>query len=167
MIPQVLYNTNLFVDGINFSGDVPSLSLPKLAVKTDEFRGGGMAGPIEMDMGLEKMEATFTTNGVRREAMKFFGLADQTAFNGVYRGSFKGQKGQTTAVVATLRGMLKELDPGDWKAGDKAEFKYSIAVSYYKLEIAGRLIYEIDMVAAIRVIDGVDQLASMRSDLGL
>lgn len=167
MIPQVLYNTNLFVDGINFSGDVPSLSLPKLTVKTDEFRGGGMAGPIEMDMGLEKMEATFTTNGVRREAMKFFGLADQTAFNGVYRGSFKGQKGQTTAVVATLRGMLKELDPGDWKAGDKAEFKYSIAVSYYKLEIAGRLIYEIDMVAAIRVIDGVDQLASMRSDLGL
>jgi len=126
-----------------------------------------MAGPVEMDMGLEKMEASFTTNGVRREAMKFFGLSDQTAFNGVYRGSFKGQKGQTTAVVATLRGMLKELDPGDWKPGDKAEFKYSIAVSYYKLEIAGRLIYEIDMVASIRVIDGVDQLASMRSDLGL
>lgn len=167
MIPQVLYNTNLFVDGINFTGDVPSLGLPKLTVKTDEYRGGGMAGPIEMDVGLEKMEATFTTNGVRREAMKFFGLADQTAFNGVYRGSFKGQKGQTTAVVATLRGMLKELDPGDWKPGDKAEFKYSIAVNYYKLEIAGRLIYEIDMVAAIRVIDGVDQLASMRSDLGL
>lgn len=167
MIPQVLFNTNLFVDGINFKGDVPSLSLPKLVVKTDEYRGGGMAGPIEMDMGLEKMEASFTTNGVRREAMKFFGLSDQTAFNGVYRGSFKGQKGQTIAVVATLRGMLKELDPGDWKAGDKAEFKYSIAVNYYKLEIAGRLIYEIDMVAAIRVIDGVDQLASMRSDLGL
>ncbi|MFJ4132389.1 phage major tail tube protein [Pseudomonas cyclaminis] len=167
MIPQVLYNTNLFVDGINFTGDVPSLGLPKLAVKTDEYRGGGMAGPIEMDVGLEKMEATFTTNGVRREAMKFFGLADQAAFNGVYRGSFKGQKGQTTAVVATLRGMLKEVDPGDWKPGDKAEFKYSIAVNYYKLEIAGRLIYEIDMVAAIRVIDGVDQLASMRSDLGL
>lgn len=167
MIPQVLYNTNLFVDGINFTGDVPSLGLPKLTVKTDEYRGGGMAGPIEMDVGLEKMEATFTTNGVRREAMKFFGLADQTAFNGVYRGSFKAQKGQTTAVVATLRGMLKELDPGDWKPGDKAEFKYSIAVNYYKLEIAGRLIYEIDMVAAIRVIDGVDQLASMRSDLGL
>ena len=30
MIPQVLFNTNLFVDGINFKGDVPSLSLPKL-----------------------------------------------------------------------------------------------------------------------------------------
>ena len=99
MIPQVLFNTNLFVDGINFKGDVPSLSLPKLVVKTDEYRGGGMAGPVEMDMGLEKMEASFTTNGVRREAMKFFGLSDQTAFNGVYRGSFKGQKGQTTACL--------------------------------------------------------------------
>jgi len=54
MIPQVLFNTNLFVDGINFKGDVPSLSLPKLVVKTDEYRGGGMAGPVEMDMGLER-----------------------------------------------------------------------------------------------------------------
>ena len=162
----MLFNTNLFVDGINFKGDVPSLSLPKLVVKTDEYRGGGMAGPVEMDMGLEKMEASFTTNGVRREAMKFWAVRSNRLQRGLSR-FVQRAKGQTTAVVATLRGMLKELDPGDWKPGDKAEFKYSIAVSYYKLEIAGRLIYEIDMVASIRVIDGVDQLASMRSDLGL
>ena len=54
MIPQTLFNTNLFVDGINFAGDVPSLTLPKLAVKTDEYRAGGMAGAIELAQGLEK-----------------------------------------------------------------------------------------------------------------
>ncbi len=50
MIPEVLVNTNLFVDGISFSGDVPSMTLPKIVVKTDEYRGGGMGGSIEMDM---------------------------------------------------------------------------------------------------------------------
>ncbi len=70
-------------------------------------------------------------------------------------------------VVATLRGLLKEVDPGDWKAGEKAEFKYAVAVSYYKLEVDGREVYEIDPVNGVRAINGVDQLAGMRNDLGL
>ncbi|POA42515.1 phage major tail tube protein [Pseudomonas sp. MPR-ANC1] len=167
MIPQTLFNTNLFVDGVNFAGDVPSLTLPKLSLKMDEYRGGGMAGPVEMDQGIEKLEASFVTKGVRRESLKFFGLADGTAFNATFRGAFKGLKGATTAVVATLRGRLKEVDLGDWKAGDAAEIKHAIAATYYKLEIDGRLMYEIDMVAGIQIIDGKDQLLEVRAALGL
>ena len=167
MIPEVLYNTNMFVDGISLQGDVPSLTLPKLTLKTDEYRAGGMDGSIEIDMGMEKLEASFTTNGVRKEVLNFFGLLDQTAFNGTFRGAFKGQKGAVKQVVATFRGGLKEVDPGDWKPGDKAEFKYAIAVSYYKLEIDGDVMFEIDPLNSIRVIDGTDQLAAVRSALGM
>ncbi|MFW9082405.1 phage major tail tube protein [Pseudomonas sp. P2757] len=167
MIPQTLYNTNLFVDGVSFAGDVPSLTLPKVTIKTDEYRGGGMAGPIEMNQGVEKMEANFVTKGVRRESLKYCGLADGTAFNSTFRGAFRGHKGAVTAVVATLRGLLKEVDLGDWKAGDAAEIKHAIAVSYYKLEIDGRLMYEIDMVAGVQVVDGKDQLLEVRAALGL
>jgi len=167
MIPQTLFNTNLFVDGMSFAGDVPELSLPKVSVKTEAYRAGGMDAEIDMDMGLEKLEASFSTNGVRKEAMKWFGLADGTAFNASFRGSFKGQKGEFTGVTATLRGMLKELDPGSWKPGDKAEFKYSISVTYYKLEIDDVVIYELDPVNSVRAINGVDQLQQMRNQLGL
>jgi uncharacterized protein len=167
MIPQTLFNMNMFVDGISFAGDVPELSLPKVTVKTEAYRGGGMDAEIDMDMGLEKLESSFSTNGVRKEAMKFFGLADQTAFNGSFRGSFKEQKGRFVGVIATIRGMLREVDPGSWKPGDKAEFKYAISPSYYKLEIDGQIIYEIDPVNAVRVINGVDQLQQVRSQLGL
>ncbi|MFS1287472.1 phage major tail tube protein [Pseudomonas piscis] len=167
MIPETLANMNLFVDGISFQGDVPSLTLPKLTLKTEEHRVGGMDLPVELDMGMEKQEAGFTTTGVRRESLRMFGLADGTAFNGVFRGAFKGLKGKTTAVIVTLRGMLKEVDMGDWKAGDKAEIKHNVALTYYKLEVDGRLIYEIDALGMKRVINGVDQLAAQRSALGL
>ena len=70
-------------------------------------------------------------------------------------------------MVATLRGMLTELDPGEWKPGDPSEFKYALSVSYYKLEVGGRLMYEIDPLGCVRVINGVDQLASVRRDLGM
>lgn len=167
MIPEMLTNCVMFVDGVSFSGDVPSMTLPKLSVKTEEYRGGGMSGPVDMPTGLEKLEAAFTTNGVRKEALKFFGLADQTACNLVFRGSFKGQKGTVKSVTVTLRGSLKEVDMGDWKPGDKAEIKHAVAVTYYKLEIDGRVMYEIDFANMVQVIDGVDQLAAERSALGL
>jgi P2 family phage contractile tail tube protein len=167
MIPQTLFNQNLFIDGITFQGDVPELSLPKVTVKTEGYRAGGMDGEIDMDTGLEKLEASFSTNGVRKEAMKFLGLADQTAFNGSFRGSFKEQKGRFVGTVATIRGMLKEVDPGSWKPGDKAEFKYAVSVSYYKFEIDGVVMYEIDPANSVRVINGVDQLQQMRTQLGV
>ncbi|MEN5094539.1 phage major tail tube protein [Pseudomonas protegens] len=167
MIPETLANMNLFVDGISFQGDVPSLTLPKLTLKTEEHRVGGMDVPVELDMGMEKQEAGFTTTGVRRESLKLFGLADSSGFNGVFRGAFKGLKGKVTPVIVTLRGMLKEVDMGDWKSGDKAEIKHNVALTYYKLEVDGRLIYEIDALGMKRVINGVDQLAAQRSALGL
>lgn len=167
MIPEILANMNLFVDGVSFQGDVPSLTLPKLTLKMEEHRPGGMDMPIEMDVGMEKMESNFTTTGVRKESLKFYGLADGNAFNGTFRGSFKGQKGETKAVIVTQRGTLKELDMGDWKPGDKAELKHAVALTYYKLEVAGEVIYEIDPAGMKRVINGVDQLAGQRRDLGL
>lgn len=167
MIPQTLANLNLFVDGISFQGECTSLTLPKLTLKMEEHRAGGMDIPVEMDQGMEKQEAAFTTTGVRRESLKFFGLADGTAFNGTFRGVFKALRGKVTPVVVTLRGSLKEVDMGDWKPGDKAEFKHSVAVTYYKLEVEGRVIYEIDPLGMKRVIDGVDQLAAQRQALGL
>ncbi|MBX8475411.1 phage major tail tube protein [Pseudomonas cichorii] len=167
MIPQVLFNLNLFVDGVSFNGDVTSLTLPKMTLKMEEHRAGGMDAPIEMDMGMEKGEASFVSVGVRRESLKFFGLADGTAFNGVFRGAFRGLKGAVTPVIVTLRGTLKEVDMGDWKPGDKAEIKHAVALTYWKIEVDGRVMYEIDPLASIRVIDGVDQLAAVRSALGL
>ncbi|MBD9439026.1 phage major tail tube protein [Pseudomonas sp. PDM04] len=167
MIPEVLSNCAAFIDGVSFAGEVPTLTLPKLTKKTDDYQGGGMSAPIEMGMGLEKLEAAFTTNGVRRESLKYFGLADQTACNAVFRAAYKGLKGAVKAVIVTLRGAVKEVDMGDWKPGDKAEIKHAMSVTYYKLEIDGRVMYEIDPLNMIQVIDGVDQLAAERTALGL
>jgi len=167
MIPETLANLNLFVDGVSFQGDVPSLTLPKLTLKMEEHRPGGMDMPVEIDLGMEKLEAAFSTTGVRRESLKFFGLTDSSAFNGTFRGAFKGIKGNITPVVVTLRGALKEVEMGDWKSGEKPEIKHSVAVAYYKLEVDGRQVYEVDALGMKRVINGVDQLAAQRAALGL
>ncbi|MNR67663.1 Phage tail tube protein FII [compost metagenome] len=56
---------------------------------------------------------------------------------------------------------------GDWKPAGEAEIKHALKLVYYKLEIDGRVMYEIDPINMIQVVDGVDQLAAERSALGL
>jgi P2 family phage contractile tail tube protein len=42
-----------------------------------------------------------------------------------------------------------------------------MSVNYYKLTVGGREVYEIDVENMVRRINGVDQLAGIRSDIGL
>lgn len=167
MIPQTLVNMNLFIDGKGYAGIATEVNLPKLKRKTEEHRAGGMDGPVKIGMGMEMLDGSFSLSGVSKEVMSFFGLADDTAFNGSFRGAYKNQKGEVVAVIATFRGMVEEVDSGSWKAGDKAETKFTIAPSYYKLEIDGQAVYELDPANCIRIINGKDEAAAERQAIGM
>lgn len=167
LVPETLYNFNLFVDGTNLAGQASELTPPKLKIKTEDYRGGGMDASVKLDMGMEAMEASFSLVTLSTAVLKLFGLSDQNAFNGTFRGALRTKDGKTRSVVLVLRGMLYEVDPGSWKPGEKSESKYSVSADYYKLEIDGRVWHEIDVLGCKRVIDGVDQLAEVRAAIGL
>ncbi|MDN7856547.1 phage major tail tube protein [Burkholderia cepacia] len=167
MIPETLYNCNAFVDGRGYAGRATSMTPPKLKIKTDDFRAGGMDATIKVDQGMEALDASFAMSTMEYEVLRFFGLVDQGAFNGVFRAVFMDRSGKTKSVAVYLRGMLYEVDPGDWKPGDKVEAKFSVSCDYYKLEVAGAIVHEIDILACKRVINGVDQLAEVRKGLGM
>ena len=48
-LPRVLKNMNLFVDGRGYAGRIDEIQLPKLTLKTEEHRAGGMDLPVEID----------------------------------------------------------------------------------------------------------------------
>ena len=141
-IESVLRDINLFVDGRGYAGKIAEFTLPKLTVKTEEFRAGGMDAPVELDMGLEKLECDFSLDSVDRD--------------GVVR-----------SVIVRTRGQIKEVDYGSWKPGEKATLKFMAAVDYYKLEVDGETVHEIDVENMTRIVNGVDQVAARRAALGL
>jgi len=69
-----------------------------------------------------------------------------------------------TAHVMILAERTGRLEAEAKLANARAE---AALIAYYKLEIDGRVMYEIDMVAGIQVVDGKDQLADIRTALGL
>lgn len=166
-VQRLLKNISLFIDGRGYAGKVDEFDPPKLTVKTEEFRAGGMDAPLEVDMGMEKLEAGLTLSGVDSGALKLFGLTTGSFAPMTLRGASQGETGEVEAAVIQLRGQVKEVDWGTWTPGEKAPVKLMVGVRYYKLEIAGEIVHEIDVENMKRVIDGTDQLAELRSALGL
>ncbi|MGE4296928.1 MAG: phage major tail tube protein [Desulfovibrionaceae bacterium] len=166
MLPKILKNFAVFVDGKGYAGRVDEVALPKLTIKGEDYRGGGMDGPVEIDMGMEKLEATVTSAEYDAELFALFGLVDGAAVGVTFRGALQGD-GDAVPCICELRGGFHEMDPGDWKPGEKASLKATLKARYYKLTIDARPVVEIDLVNMTRIINGVDQLASQRQALGL
>ena len=116
-IPRVLKNFSLFVDGRGLAGTIQTLTLPTLTTKMEEFRGGGMDAPVELDMGMEKLEGTFELAEYNPDIIALFGLASADT-RLTARGAMRRDGENAVAAVVNMTGSIKELDPGDWTAGD-------------------------------------------------
>ena len=166
MLPKKLKNFTAFVDGRGYVGRVTEVEVPKLALKMEEYRAGGMDAAVEIETGMEKLENSLTFAEYDEDIYKMFGLVDGNAVSLTLRGARQNDQG-TDEIIINLRGGYKELDSGTWKAGDDATLKASVALRYYKLTIAGKELIEIDVENMVRKINGKDQLADQRKALGL
>ena len=167
MIVNILKNVNMFVDGRGFAGQVMEVNLPKLTVKMEEHRDGGMDAPAEIDMGMEKLECDFSTSRIDAGLLRSWGLAPGSLVPITFRAALESEDGTVTAVAASVRGNVKEVDYGTWKPGEKVPLKCAMAVRYYKFEHGGELIHEIDVDNMVRIVNGVDRLAEQRAALGI
>ena len=167
MIVDILRNVNLFVDGKGYAGQVMEVNLPKLTVKTEEHRDGGMDAPVEIDMGLEKLECDFSTSSIDLGLLRVWGLAPGNLVPVTFRGALESEDGTVVPAVATVRGTVKEVDWGTWKSGEKSPLKCAMAVRYYKFELNAELVHEIDVDNMIRTVNGVDRLEQQRVALGI
>lgn len=168
MLPSVLKNFMLFNDGQSYMGQVEEVKLPKLKRKMDDFRGGGMNGPVKIDLGQEGLEIEFTCAGVMKQVFDQYGTCKADGIMLRFAGAY--QRDDTCAVQAVevvVRGRHEEIDPGDGKGGDKGKLTAKSTLTYYKLTIDGKETIEIDLLNFVEKVNGKDMLADQRKAIGL
>lgn len=167
-LPKKLRDFNLFGDGNNWQGQIAELSLPTLARVVEDYRGGGMDGAVELDMGQEKIEFEWTAGGLISEIFDAYGAsridATMLRFAGAY---FSETDATTTTVEIVVRGRHREIDMGTAKNGESNEIKVITSCSYYKLIIDGEEVLEIDLPGYVFKVRGEDRLADRRAAIGL
>lgn len=167
-LPRKLKNFNLFGDGESYLGQVVEVKLPTLTRSMEDYRGGGMAGPVKIDNGQEAIELEHKYGGLMRPILRQYGITRHDGvmlrFAGAYQ---RDDTGGVDAVEIVIRGRHSEIDAGTAKAGDDTEFTVKTAVSYYKLTINGTVEIEIDLINMIDTVGGIDRLAAQRRAIGV
>jgi uncharacterized protein len=167
-LPSKLKNFNLFNDAESYMGQVPEVTLPKLSRKMEEYRAGGMTGPVEVDHGNEKIELQWTAGGLIVKALKQYGNQKHNGVQLRFAGAYQNDDtGEIDALEVVVRGRHKEIDMGNAKVADDTQHKFTTSCSYYKLSVNGEVIIELDFMNAIENIGGTDHNAKIRTAIGL
>ncbi|ACS80176.1 phage major tail tube protein [Maridesulfovibrio salexigens] len=164
---NVLKDLELKVDGRGYAGNIESFKPPKLSLKTNDHRAGGMDTSVAVEMGMEPLEASFVLTGHFPEVLTLWGVAVGEKPQMTARGSVESWDGTVTPVVINMRGLISDIEDGDWKPGESNTQTFTIKLDYYKREQGDVVLHEIDVRNMVRKINGVDQLEERRKALGL
>jgi P2 family phage contractile tail tube protein len=161
-LPRKLKNINAFVEGKSYIGRIAEFEQPKLAIAMQDWRGGGMPGGVKIDTGLEQMEAKLKMGGHEVALLRKFGTTEVDGVRVRLVGAYQADNGSSPdAVEIFIGGRFSEIGFGTSKPGDDTEEEYTVPLSYYRRVVNGRSEIEIDMIAGIFRVNGVDRYAEI------
>lgn len=166
-----LQEANVYLDGNSLLGQTSEIKLPEVTHKYSDHKALGMVSELELWSSLQKMDAEFKWNSYYPETM--VKCADPfKAFDIQVRSSLRtfGAGGAVTSekpVVIYLKGTFKQAATGDFKQGDPSEIGSKLAVKYMRQVVDGKEILEVDVLANIFKVNGVDILQTYRENLGI
>lgn len=159
----IMRNCMLWADRESKLGQIGDITPPVPSVKLEEMRNAGMIKPREVNLGYEKLEFSFKMPGLDPQVIRLFGLKPGSENPFMITGALVDEDGGEHSAVMTIRGFLKQADAGTWKAGDMAENDYMVSVNYYKLEVDGDELIEMDDFDV--KVGGVSQHSGIRRSL--
>ena len=164
-LPRKLKKMDTFIDGVSYGGECKTLTLPKLTRKMEEYRGGSMSGPVKYDLGHEMIEVEHEYGGFMPALMAGWGATTVDATTIQWRGVYQNEQGGTDLVEITVRGRHEEVEGGDGKVGEDTMFKAKTTCAYYRCEVNGKALVELDPINGVEIIDGVDRNAAINDAL--
>lgn len=168
MLPKHIKNWNAFVEGVGLAGLAEEVVTPVLERVTEAYRGAGMLGEVELDLGIEAMKLEFTLAEFNTGVLKQYGVPDTSGIGVRLLAAAKadGADSNVDAIEMSVRGRFTKMDPGTLKSGDMAKMKCEMPLTYFKYTVNGDVIIEIDLINGIEKVGGVDRQAAIRQALG-
>lgn len=167
MLPKVIKDAILSVEGTSFAGRVKNLEWPKLARKMEEYRAGGMMGPVEIDLGGEKMEMSFEMPEQDAELLGHFGVCNVGGIRFRINASAESDSPDCSsdAIEVVATGRFKEIELGSFEGGDLQESKFAVSLATFKYSRNGSEVLDIDHINNIFKVNKRDLLEKRRENL--
>ena len=166
MLPKVIKDAILSVEGQGYAGRIDNIEWPKVSRKTEEYRAGGMLGPVMLDLGQEAMELTFEASEQTSEMIAAYGVCGLAGVKFRINASAESEMDCSDhGIEAIMTGRMKEIDFGTSKPGELQKTKYTVSLATFKYAIDGRTLFDIDFPNNIYIVNGRDLLEKRRANL--
>lgn len=164
---DIIKYLNLVMDGRGFAGKIKEWSPPALTLTTQDFRAGGMDAAVDLDMGMEKLTCSGVLTSYDDNVLALWGLKQGAGVQLTARGSMESLDGTTKPIIHNMTGKMISLERGTWGPGNEPSLTFNLSLTFYREVVNGRETHLIDVINMIRVVDGVDQLAAHRANIGI
>jgi hypothetical protein len=164
-----LTNANIYVDGQNLLGMCEEVKVARVKAKMAEHKGLGMAGTGEFPAGLDKLEATL-------KWVSFYDVSEiltgspYEAHEYQIRGNIEtyGPMGIVAETPGAwyMTGVVSDMGHPVFKQHDNVEVTTTITVYHTEEWIGDLQIFLYDLLSNVFIVNGVDQLANFRANLG-
>jgi P2 family phage contractile tail tube protein len=169
--PNKLTNANLYSSGVSHLGKLEEIGLPAIKALYTEHKALGMIGKIELPSGFDSMTGKMKFNAVYPDLILEFGSPYVTRQVQV-RGNLEtydssGRIAEVPAVAFMTIRFKDVLPPITLKQNDSPELESEYSATYFRLEVDGLRVIEIDFFTNIFFVSDNDELANYRIALGI
>ena len=162
-------NANIYIDGTGLLGRAEEIEASQPRHRMVDHKALGMAGTAEFWAGVEKLEARIKWASLYPEALSV-AAAPFASHSFQVRGNLEQYTSQGRSaelpVVYLMTGVFKDAGALVFRQHENVDSTSTITVYHSELYVAGTQIHLYDVLANIYVVNGVDQLAQFRSNLG-
>ena len=168
VLPEVLHNYNIYnIDGNKQLGTGESITLAAVQFITATISGAGILGQLVIPI-------VGQTQDISQEVpyrVLYGGVSDYIAnrqmVGFVLRGAYQvldreSNQRKPMAVKVDIRGACTNVNPGTAQNGNAMNGSITVSASYYKMEVADKVIFELDKINGIFIVNGIDILKEYR-----
>lgn len=165
-----VFDANVYINNASKHGQASEITPPTITALMTDYKAMGMVGSVEFFNGFDKLETTikwtYPDNEAQKACANFLKPVDLMIRSSK---SIIDNSGITSEqpIVMYVRGYPKAHPAGTYKAKEDTELENTFSVQYYKLEIDGEEVVEIDVLNNIYKVGGEDLMAEHRQNLGL
>jgi uncharacterized protein len=164
---NIFQDFTVWINDVGKIGEAPNFQPPEINIAVEEFRGGGMDGTVEIPFGVEKIEFDFNLHTWDEQVWDNLGYGPGSIDVPItFRGYLLTAGGAEKGVIIDTRCLIKSIKPSKVESGKKADLSVHVAANYYRHEINGRTVTEIDVFNKVTIIGGTDKSANARRILG-
>lgn len=165
-----VFDANTYVNNASKHGLASEVTCPDISAIMTDYKALGMVGSAEFFNGFDKMEATikwtYPDNEAKKACANFLKPVDlmiRSSKAEYDNGGITSEK----PIVIYLKGYPKKHAGGSYKPKEDTEVESVFSVLYYKEEVDGETIVELDVLNNIYKVDGEDLLSERRQNLGI